>query len=525
MAKRYSIVFACGGHGTGKGTQCARISAEFGYAHLSVGDLLREEQGKGGELADQMLACMKEGKLVPGEVSVKLIKKAMEASANRNFLIDGFPRSKDNLRCWFDEMEDLAEIKAALFFKCPEEVMKERLMEGSQTSGRPDDNEETIAKRLRTFQEESMPVVDLMDLLGLLRVINCVPPPEVVFTKTASVLRGLGMLPVTERTLMMVKPDAVGNEEAILGKFRAEGLVVVSRCEKTLTTSEVQQFYKEHEGKQILEPLVEFMISGPVVAFCLEGVGAVAVVRKMLGPADVACAKEEAPQSIRAEFGTDAIKNAAHGSDSLGSACGELEFFFNAPLPSEQTLAIIKPMASALHSTSFLDCIAARGFMIEQSRTFTFSPALAREFYAEHEGKPFFSALLSFMTSSECTALVLERPSAIHGWRALLGPPNSEVARLTRPDTLRAMYGVDGTVNAGHGSDSPESAARELGLLFPDPRRRSGNPASEALLKYVEEKVDPVMSPLLQKIIQARPSSVAPFILEKLKDMPERLAG
>lgn len=91
----------------------------------------------------------------------------------------------------------------------------------------------------------------------------------------------------------------------------------------------------------------------------------------------------------------------------------------------------------------------------------------AAEFYSEHEGKPFFSNLVSFMTSGPIWAVVLAKPGAIKAWRELMGPTNSIKAREEKPRCLRALYGADGTQNATHGSDSPASAAREIKFFFP----------------------------------------------------------
>ncbi|GIQ80039.1 nucleoside diphosphate kinase, partial [Kipferlia bialata] len=90
----------------------------------------------------------------------------------------------------------------------------------------------------------------------------------------------------------------------------------------------------------------------------------------------------------------------------------------------------------------------------------------AETFYAEHQGRPFFPALVSMMTSAPCLVMKLTGPDAIKTWRGLLGPTNPETARATQPGCIRALYAIDGTRNAAHGSDSPASAERELDLCF-----------------------------------------------------------
>ncbi|TMS09706.1 UMP-CMP kinase [Larimichthys crocea] len=98
------VVFVLGGPGAGKGTQCSRIVEGYGYTHLSAGDLLREERAREGSEFGQLIAnYIKEGKIVPVEITINLLRKAMEETMQKDekkfrFLIDGFPRNEDNLR-------------------------------------------------------------------------------------------------------------------------------------------------------------------------------------------------------------------------------------------------------------------------------------------------------------------------------------------------------------------------------------------------------------------------------------------
>ena len=97
--------------------------------------------------------------------------------------------------------------------------------------------------------------------------------------------------------------------------------------------------------------LINFMTSGPIVAFELMGTGAVSKWREMMGPTDSAEARKQAPAGLRARFGKDTTENACHGSDSLSSAAREIEFFFPSTGPvrentakmSECTCCVIKP--------------------------------------------------------------------------------------------------------------------------------------------------------------------------------------
>ena len=96
---------------------------EFGFVHLSAGDLLRQERDSGSENGELIENCMKNGLIVPVEITIALLQTAMEKSEGKKFLIDGFPRNEDNLDGWEKQMtEDKCEVKFVLFFNCPEEV-------------------------------------------------------------------------------------------------------------------------------------------------------------------------------------------------------------------------------------------------------------------------------------------------------------------------------------------------------------------------------------------------------------------
>lgn len=175
-----------GGPGSGKGTNCALINEKFGYVHLSAGDLLRAERSKdNSELADLINTYIREGKIVPAEITVRLLKNAMEASASTRFLIDGFPRDIDNLNCWNEQMKDCADIQFLLFLDCPHEVMTKRLLKRGETSGRSDDNAESVVKRLRTYEDATRPIVEHFRAAGKIRSVDSNRGLDEVFADVA----------------------------------------------------------------------------------------------------------------------------------------------------------------------------------------------------------------------------------------------------------------------------------------------------------------------------------------------------
>lgn len=185
-----TVVFVLGGPGVGKGTQCARIVAEFDFVHLSAGDLLRDERQRPGSPYSELIEhYIREGKIIPQEITISLLLAAMRANPTKTrFLIDGFPRSIDQ---GIEFEACVCPSKAVFFFECGEEEMLKRLMGRSQVSDRSDDNIESIRKRLRVFQESTIPVREFYHDLGKLQPIDCAGSIEQVYERTKSAIKAL----------------------------------------------------------------------------------------------------------------------------------------------------------------------------------------------------------------------------------------------------------------------------------------------------------------------------------------------
>ncbi|KAK0618229.1 uridylate kinase [Bombardia bombarda] len=212
-----TVVFVLGGPGAGKGTQCANLVKEYGFTHLSAGDLLRAEQDRpGSQFGGLIKDCIKNGAIVPMEVTVQLLENAMTetiknaaatastptsgpggpAAAGKStkskakFLIDGFPRKMDQA-LMFEEA--VCPARFVLFYDCPEAEMERRLLERGKTSGRSDDNAESIRKRFRTFVETSMPVIDHYEAQGRVIKVDATATPAAVYKDTrGKITRFLG---------------------------------------------------------------------------------------------------------------------------------------------------------------------------------------------------------------------------------------------------------------------------------------------------------------------------------------------
>ncbi|HEY7605165.1 MAG TPA: nucleoside-diphosphate kinase [Actinomycetes bacterium] len=131
----------------------------------------------------------------------------------------------------------------------------------------------------------------------------------------------------------------------------------------------------------------------------------------------------------------------------------------------ERTLVLCKPDAVQRGLVGeVVGRLERKGFRLVAMELRTLDEATAKQHYGEHEGKPFFGDLVSFITSGPLVALCVEGPDAVGAVRTLMGPTNPITAP---PGSIRGDYGLEIEKNLVHGSDSPESAARELGLFFP----------------------------------------------------------
>ena len=134
---------------------------------------------------------------------------------------------------------------------------------------------------------------------------------------------------------------------------------------------------------------------------------------------------------------------------------------------TERTLVLIKPDAVERHLIGEIVArIERKGLTIAALELRHVSERLAGQHYAEHEGKPFFGSLLEFITSGPVIAAIVEGPRAIAAFRQLAG--GTDPVEQATPGTIRGDFGLETQFNLVHGSDSTDSAKREIALWFPD---------------------------------------------------------
>ncbi len=132
----------------------------------------------------------------------------------------------------------------------------------------------------------------------------------------------------------------------------------------------------------------------------------------------------------------------------------------------ERTFAMIKPDGVKRHLVGdIVSRIESKGYRIVALKQMEISAQTAERHYGEHAGKPFFEGLVSFITSGPVVAMVLEGENAIAGWRGMMGPTNPKDAPQ---GTIRGDFATTIDENVAHGSDSPATAEREIGIFFPE---------------------------------------------------------
>lgn len=178
-----TVIFVVGGPGSGKGTQCDKMVNKYGYTHISSGDLLRAEVASGSERGKKLEKLMKRGLLVPNNVVLDMVKEKMLAehkNGSKGFLVDGYPRAVEQGIEFEDEIVPCAIV---LNMDASDKTMKARLLSRGKSSGRSDDNEESINQRLKVFHETTAPVLDYYEKAGKLRNVNAENTSDQIFAE------------------------------------------------------------------------------------------------------------------------------------------------------------------------------------------------------------------------------------------------------------------------------------------------------------------------------------------------------
>lgn len=201
-----------GAPAAGKGTQAARLVKQYGIAHISTGDMLREEVAKGTELGNLAKSIMDAGGLVSDELIIAIVRERIKKDDCKNgFILDGFPRTVVQA----EKLEEMVALDKVVYIHAPDEVMLERLSAretcpkcgatynklflpakvtgvcdrcGAQLTQRKDDTKEAGIARIRTFHEQSKPLVGFYGAKGILIEVD---GTQAVDDITKTIIEGL----------------------------------------------------------------------------------------------------------------------------------------------------------------------------------------------------------------------------------------------------------------------------------------------------------------------------------------------
>ena len=184
-------IFIAGGPGSGKSVQWKMLAESFNFLHCCLGDHIREEMTKETENAYIIKAALEEGKLIPSNISVSLLKKELLSNEDlgKIWLIDGFPRSIENLNEWNKQWPDLLENQHMIYIKVPDKIMLERIAQRSIQEGRQFDTEEISLKRIQSFYDDTYEVIQYFIDEGIWTVINGNQSKEMVYSELWETLK------------------------------------------------------------------------------------------------------------------------------------------------------------------------------------------------------------------------------------------------------------------------------------------------------------------------------------------------
>lgn len=179
-----------GAPGSGKGTQSDIIVKEYGLTHISTGDMLRAEIKEGTEDGKKAEALIADGKLVPDEMIIAMLRHKIESTREtKGFIFDGFPRTVAQAVALDKMLADHGtSVTCMLKMEVKHELLIERLLQRGKTSGRADDNLETIQKRLDVYSNSTLPVIDFYKQSNRYQSANNNESVEKCFTEVKQII-------------------------------------------------------------------------------------------------------------------------------------------------------------------------------------------------------------------------------------------------------------------------------------------------------------------------------------------------
>ena len=182
-----------GAPGSGKGTQSERIVEKYGINHISTGDVLRAEIKNGTELGKTAKSYIDQGQLIPDELMIDILANVFDSfKDSKGVIFDGFPRTIAQAEALKQMLADRGqEVSVMLDLEVPEEELMTRLIKRGKDSGRADDNEETIKKRLVVYHSQTAPLIDWFKKEEKYQHINGVGTMDSIFADIVSAVEKL----------------------------------------------------------------------------------------------------------------------------------------------------------------------------------------------------------------------------------------------------------------------------------------------------------------------------------------------
>lgn len=186
------IIF--GAPGAGKGTQSDKIIEKYGLGHISTGDVLRDQIKKGTELGKTAKGYIDEGKLIPDDLMVNILATVYDSFGkdHKGVIFDGFPRTVKQA----DALKEMLakrghKVAAMIELDVPTEELVTRLINRGKVSGRSDDNEETINKRLKVYNEQTAPLIDWYEKEGIHYHVEGLGTVDEIFDRISKIIDSL----------------------------------------------------------------------------------------------------------------------------------------------------------------------------------------------------------------------------------------------------------------------------------------------------------------------------------------------
>ena len=277
---------------------------------------------------------------------------------------------------------------------------------------------------------------------------------------------------IRSNTFGLIKPDAYLNIGKIIDCIYQNGFSISRLKLCKMSVEDASIFYNNIQNNSSLQSMINFISSDYVVGIDLVKKNAIKEWLTLIGPEEVENAQKLSPNSLRAIFGTNTLKNAIHGSLTSSDAKRESSLIFNKirhqPVLNSCSCVVIKPHAiSEGNAGKIIDILLTEGFEISSMEMLYIDKVQAEEFFEIYKGVlPEYSQMIDSVVCGPIIGIEVRQNDCVNKLRALIGPHDPDIAKVLRPNTIRAKFGKNCVYNAVHCTDLEEDAAIECDYLF-----------------------------------------------------------